>query len=224
MKKKFLKTRISSSRVQVKSQNISKIEKNIKKGRSPSLQQSQNKKSLTKHFSKEKPITNINKPKTRQNITQKRKENIESTITKEDKEKIEKELLSSSQKTNKDFIKVFVRFRPLNDLENGLLSDNCGWTLPKYINDSTIGIYSTKEIKDKNAPIPGNLSFKYDKVFKSDAAQSEIYEYVGKRIVGDVMKGYNGTIFLMDNLVQVKPIICMVLIFLMIFIRGLFQE
>ena len=110
-------------------------------------------------------------------------------------EKIDKALLSAVQKTNKDFIKVFVRFRPLNDLENGLLSDNCGWTLPKYISDTTIGIYPNKETKDKNSQVPGNLTFKYDKVFKVDSVQNEIYEYVGKRIVNDVMEGFNGTIF-----------------------------
>ena len=114
----------------------------------------------------------------------------ESTLKKE-----EKELLSSLQKTNKDFIKVFVRFRPLNDLENDLLSDNCGWETPKYISDTQIGIYSTKELKDTNAQIPTNLIFKYDKIFNTDSQQNQIYENVGKRIVDDVMEGYNGTIF-----------------------------
>ena len=120
-----------------------------------------------------------------------------SNLPKEEKEKLdkEKELLSSLQKTNKDFIKVFVRFRPLNDFENELLSDNCGWETPKYISDTQIGIYSTKEIKDTNAQIASNLIFKYDKIFNSESQQNQIYENVGKRIVGDVMEGYNGTIF-----------------------------
>ena len=120
-----------------------------------------------------------------------------SNLKKEEKEKLdkEKELISSLQKTNKDFIKVFVRFRPLNDFENELLSDNCGWETPKYISDTQIGIYSTKEVKDTNAQIPSNLIFKYDKIFNSESQQNQIYENVGKRIVGDVMEGYNGTIF-----------------------------
>jgi len=120
-----------------------------------------------------------------------------SNLKKEEKEKLdkEKELISSLQKTNKDFIKVFVRFRPLNDFENDLLSDNCGWETPKYISDTQIGIYSTKEVKDTNAQIPSNLIFKYDKIFNSESQQNQIYENVGKRIVGDVMEGYNGTIF-----------------------------
>ena len=118
----------------------------------------------------------------------------EEKVNKENLDK-EKELLSSLQKTNKDFIKVFVRFRPLNELENELLSDNCGWETPKYISDTQIGIYSSKEVKDSNAQIPSNLIFKYDKIFNSESQQSQIYENVGKRIVGDVMEGYNGTIF-----------------------------
>ena len=116
---------------------------------------------------------------------------------KQDKEQLdkEKELLSSLQKANTGFIKVFVRFRPLNELENDMLSDNCGWETPKYISDTQIGIYSTKEVKDTNAEIPSNLIFKYDKIFNSVSQQSQVYENVGKRIVGDVMEGYNGTIF-----------------------------
>ena len=148
---------------------------------------------------KEAPKKDTKKPKTKEpektkSIPQKGKD---SNLNREEKEKLdkEKELLSSLQKTNKDFIKVYVRFRPLNDLENDLLSDNCGWETPKYLSDTQIGIYSTKEVKDTNAQIPTNLIFKYDKIFNSESQQNQVYENVGKRIVGDVMEGYNGTIF-----------------------------
>ena len=148
---------------------------------------------------KDAPKKDTKKPKTKEpektkSIPQKGKD---SNLNREEKEKLdkEKELLSSLQKTNKDFIKVYVRFRPLNDLENDLLSDNCGWETPKYLSDTQIGIYSTKEVKDTNAQIPTNLIFKYDKIFNSESQQNQVYENVGKRIVGDVMEGYNGTIF-----------------------------
>ena len=148
---------------------------------------------------KEAPKKDTKKPKTKEpektkSIPQKGKD---SNLNREEKEKLdkEKELLSSLQKTNKDFIKVYVRFRPLNDLENDLLSDNCGWETPKYLSATQIGIYSTKEVKDTNAQIPTNLIFKYDKIFNSESQQNQVYENVGKRIVGDVMEGYNGTIF-----------------------------
>ena len=39
------------------------------------------------------------------------------------------------------------------------------------------GIYSTKEIKEKDSPIPGNLVFKYDKVFK-DFVKEELFEEI----------------------------------------------
>ena len=193
MKKNIVKSKISHGKIPIKKPLSSMGERSVKKSTSPAPQQT--KKPIIKNKSKEKAIKNQKKEAIYKSLPPKSKELTAPNLKKEEKEKIDKELLLAAQKTNKDFIKVFVRFRPLNDLENGLLSDNCGWTIPKYINDATIGIYSTKEIKEKDSPIPGNLIFKYDKVFKSDAQQNEIYENVGKRIVGDVMEGYNGTIF-----------------------------
>ena len=189
------KSKTTGGKLPIKKPSSARDKANIKKnvGRSPpkpnpqkEVKKKDNKKIKTIETEKTKNIP-IKKP----NASNVKKEE------KEDKEKLdkEKELLSSLQKANKDFIKVFVRFRPLNELENELLSDNCGWETPKYISDTQIGIYSTKEVKDSNAQIPSNLIFKYDKIFTSESQQSQIYENVGKRIVGDVMEGYNGTIF-----------------------------
>ena len=192
MKKNISKTKAPVSKIPIKRPTSSRGDNIRNKSKSPQ----QSKKPIIKNKSKEKVMNNQKKDSEKKSLPPKGKESLTSSnLKKEEKEKIDKELLLAAQKTNKDFIKVFVRFRPLNDLENGLLSDNVGWTIPKYENDTTIGIYSTKEIKDKDSPIPGNLIFKYDKVFKSDSHQNEIYENVGKRIVGDVMEGYNGTIF-----------------------------
>ena len=189
------KSKPTGGKLPIKKPSSARDKANLKKniGRSPPKPNPQ-KEAKKKDSKKVKPIeTEIikNIPKKNENASNPKKED------KEDKEKLdkEKELLSSLQKTNKDFIKVFVRFRPLNELENDLLSDNCGWETPKYISDTQIGIYSTKEIKDTNAQIPSNLIFKYDKIFTSESQQNQIYENVGKRIVGDVMEGYNGTIF-----------------------------
>ena len=189
------KSKPTGGKLPIKKPSSARDKANLKKnmGRSPPKPNPQ-KEVKKKDSKKVKPIeTEIikNIPKKNENASNPKKED------KEDKEKLdkEKELLSSLQKTNKDFIKVFVRFRPLNELENDLLSDNCGWETPKYISDTQIGIYSTKEIKDTNAQIPSNLIFKYDKIFTSESQQNQIYENVGKRIVGDVMEGYNGTIF-----------------------------
>ena len=156
---------------------------------------------LRKNIGRSPQTTNLKKDAPKKDnkkikqIEEEKKNSIPKKLPESTLKKEEKELLSSLQKTNKDFIKVFVRFRPLNDLENDLLSDNCGWETPKYISDTQIGIYSTKELKDTNAQIPTNLIFKYDKIFNTDSQQNQIYENVGKRIVDDVMEGYNGTIF-----------------------------
>ena len=194
MKVNAQKSRTTFTKIPLSKLNASKGERVIKKGASPSPQQAR-KKNVSKAATKERESSFQVKEKAKKPLSSKGKLSTSNKPrTKEEKEK-EDALLKELQKANNDFIKVFVRFRPLNDLENGLLSDNYGWTTPKFINESTIGIYSTKEIKDKDAQIPGNLIFKYDKVFKLDSPQNEIYEYVGKRIVDDVMEGYNGTIF-----------------------------
>ena len=194
MKANLPKSRTAFTKIPLSKLNASKGERAVKKGNSPSPQQAR-KKNVSKAATKERESSFQVKEKTKKPLSSKGKLSPSNKPrTKEEKER-EDALLKELQKVNNDFIKVFVRFRPLNDLENGLLSDNCGWTTPKFIDESTIGIYSTKEIKDKDAQIPGNLIFKYDKVFKLDSPQNEIYEYVGKRIVDDVMEGYNGTIF-----------------------------
>ena len=94
-------------------------------------------------------------------------------------------------------VKVFIRFRPSNELEVSLLQNNYGWLVPKFISQNQLGIY-TKNSYEYNLPnteIPNNYIFSYDKVFSPNSNQSEIYNNVGKRIVEDIMAGYNGTIF-----------------------------
>ena len=185
------KSKTGGGKITVKKPTSAKEKPNLRNNIRKSPTQTNPQKDAPKKDTK-KP--KIKEPEKTKSIPQKGKD---SNLNREEKEKLdkEKELLSSLQKTNKDFIKVYVRFRPLNDLENDLLSDNCGWETPKYLSDTQIGIYSTKEVKDTNAQIPTNLIFKYDKIFNSESQQNQVYENVGKRIVGDVMEGYNGTIF-----------------------------
>ena len=94
-------------------------------------------------------------------------------------------------------VKVFIRFRPSNELETSLLQNNYGWLVPKFISEKQLGIYTKNsyEYNTPNAEIPKNCIFSYDKVFSPNTNQSEIYSNVGKRIVQDIMAGYNGTIF-----------------------------
>ena len=94
-------------------------------------------------------------------------------------------------------VKVFIRFRPSNELETSLLQNNYGWLVPKFISQNQLGIYTSNsyEYNSPNMEIPKNYIFSYDKVFSPNSNQSEIYNSVGKRIVEDIMAGYNGTIF-----------------------------
>ena len=79
--------------------------------------------------------------------------------------------------------------------------------MPIHITDTSICIYQNKEIKDKNGQVPTNLIFKYDNVLRMDSVESEIYNYVGKRIFGDVME---------DIMEQFSPMVRVVLIKLML--------
>ncbi len=101
--------------------------------------------------------------------------------------KLSSNLNQEVKERNKN-IRVYIRFRPFNIIENELLSTGVGWETPEY-NDNEVVTIKTKN-DNNNGP-----SFKFDKVFKSDTPQIEIYNNVGKEIIKDIMDGYNGTIF-----------------------------
>lgn len=84
-------------------------------------------------------------------------------------------------------IRVFGRFRPMNDVEIDLMNNGIGSECVEYVSKTTI------QIKHPN----GGISNPYilDHVFSSNTAQKELYDLIGKDIVKDVVSGYNGTIF-----------------------------
>ena len=43
--------------------------------------------------------------------------------------------------------------------------------------------------------MPENQVFTLDRIFKPDCTQSEIYDFIGKETIEDVLGGYNGTVF-----------------------------
>lgn len=43
--------------------------------------------------------------------------------------------------------------------------------------------------------MPENQIYTFDKVFKPDSIQADVYDFVGKETIEDVLNGYNGTIF-----------------------------
>ena len=90
-------------------------------------------------------------------------------------------------------IRVFIRFRPLNEVEQELIENGVGCICVEYLDEKEDGRCNTIQIKNPN----GNVSHPYmvDRVFQSETSQDIIYDYFGKDIVKDVLSGYNGTIF-----------------------------
>ena len=80
-------------------------------------------------------------------------------------------------------LKVIVRFRPLIDIELEL-SENKGIEI-QYLDQTTISIPKNSDLE----------TFSFDRVFSSDACQEDIFNFVGKPIIEDVLTGYNGTVF-----------------------------
>ena len=90
-------------------------------------------------------------------------------------------------------VKVFIRFRPTNEIESSLLQNNYGWLVPKYISDTQLGIFP--EPSSNSHTFDPKLIFSFDKIFTPKTTQADIYTYLGTRLVEDIMAGYNETIF-----------------------------
>ncbi|OMJ87327.1 hypothetical protein SteCoe_11015 [Stentor coeruleus] len=80
-------------------------------------------------------------------------------------------------------IKVFCRFRPLNEKELNISQNFC----VNFINEKTVGVNSQYENSEA-------LRFTFDQVFPPTASQEKVYEISAKQIVNAVMQGFNGTI------------------------------
>ncbi|VDM41969.1 unnamed protein product [Toxocara canis] len=76
-------------------------------------------------------------------------------------------------------IQVFCRIRPLNGMEE----KNGSKFIPKFPSDS------------EEAISVGGKVYVYDKVFKPNTTQEEVYMGAAYHIVQDVLSGYNGTVF-----------------------------
>ena len=81
-------------------------------------------------------------------------------------------------------LKVIARFRPLIDIELEL-AENKGIEI-QYPNETTVSIPKMLDEFE---------TFSFDRVFSSDASQEDIFNFVGKPIIDDVLTGYNGTVF-----------------------------
>ena len=105
--------------------------------------------------------------------------------------------IANQNSSNSSNIRVFVRFRPLNEIEKDLLNNGVGQVCIEYIN--SLPKINNPHIHQqiKTISVAGNVSnpYIYDAIFDSETQQKDIYEFVGKDIVNDVLSGYNGTIF-----------------------------
>ena len=77
-------------------------------------------------------------------------------------------------------IRVMCRFRPLNASEEKI--------------ESKVMVQFPIDEKEDTCIVSGK-SYLFDRVFRPDATQEVVYTATAKRIVEDVLCGYNGTIF-----------------------------
>jgi len=77
-------------------------------------------------------------------------------------------------------IKVCCRFRPQNKVEQ---SNNGKICVEMFEDNTTVYMTGTAQ------------SFVFDRVFRPDAQQKEVYDYAAQPIINGVLKGFNGTVF-----------------------------
>ena len=87
---------------------------------------------------------------------------------------------------NSSNLKVIVRFRPPNDFEIDLLNNNLGYKC--YFSQDN----ETVEMKSEHAL---STPYCFDRIFTETSTQEEIFKFIGKETLNDVLSGYNGTIF-----------------------------
>ena len=89
--------------------------------------------------------------------------------------------IGSNKGGKNDAIGVFIRFRPLNQVER---SKNMKYSSRfEMINDNSVKI-----------PNGGN-QMTFDHIFNTDASQNTVYSMLANPIMESVLEGYNGTIF-----------------------------
>mmetsp|Transcript_77227 Transcript_77227/g.179104 ORF Transcript_77227/g.179104 Transcript_77227/m.179104 type:complete len:709 (-) Transcript_77227:358-2484(-) len=91
-------------------------------------------------------------------------------------------LCLEEEAASEESIKVCCRFRPQNQME----CDNGG----------RICVEVPETAPGTSVYVPhADLSFVFDRVFRWDANQKEVYDYAAKPIINAVLRGFNGTVF-----------------------------
>lgn len=114
-------------------------------------------------------------------------------------------LTQITSKNTGNNIKVFIRFRPLNEMESGLLETGVGNICTKFIypdidssDEESKNKIENKECKCVKIVSPNGVEsrpYYFDKIFEQNSKQIEIYNNFGPVVVKDVLSGYNGTVF-----------------------------
>lgn len=86
---------------------------------------------------------------------------------------------SAAEDAREESIQVCCRFRPQNQLERA----NSGKICVDVPDASTVYVLNTDH------------TFVFDRVFRWDASQKEVYDYAAKPIINAVLRGFNGTVF-----------------------------
>ena len=81
-------------------------------------------------------------------------------------------------------IKVFCRFRPLNQKELNISQNYC----VSFLSEMTVSVSLSYENSE-------TTKYTFDKIFPPSESQSNVYEIAAKPIVDAVMQGFNGTVF-----------------------------
>lgn len=92
---------------------------------------------------------------------------------------------------------MLIRFRPLNDTEKAKGPDNCvelSSTTEIAVVGESFAPPTSKAQGALDIALDQQKQFTFDHVFNPDAGQTDVYEVVGRPVVTNVLKGYNGTI------------------------------
>ena len=85
---------------------------------------------------------------------------------------------SRSKKQNEN-IKVCLRLRPINKLEESRRSRHC------------VQVHPEQTSLTVDSPLEGEYDFSFDKVFSEDCTQQTVYDFVGSNVASDLLDGLN---------------------------------
>ena len=86
---------------------------------------------------------------------------------------------STTSKKKNENIKVCLRLRPINKLEESRRSRHC------------VQVHPEQTSLTVDSPLEGEYDFSFDKVFPESASQQVVYDFVGSNVASDLLDGMN---------------------------------